>query len=119
MSSASTTTAACRWRWAFRRAAGWSSVGSPSSPKGFKYKDAGACIDGIKLIKTKASSLSKASVKVVGKGDHLPDTEDLPFQFPVTAQVYASDGMCWEATFDQTEIRKNGDNGFSAKQLGP
>ena len=98
---------------------GWSSVGSPSSPKGFKYKDASASSEGIKLIKTKASSLAKASVKVIGKGDALPDTEDLPFQFPVTAQVYASDGMCWEATFDQTEIRKNGDNGFSAKQLGP
>src|SRR5262249_48302928 len=96
--------------------AGWSTVGSPSSPKGFKYKDAAAAQDGIKLIKTRASSLDKASVKVIGKGDALPDTADLPLQFPVIAQVYASDGMCWEAQFDQTQIRKNSATGFSAKK---
>jgi len=94
---------------------GWSTIGSPSSPKGYKFKDALATQEGIKLIKTRASSLDKASVKVVGKGTNLPDTADLPLQYPVTAQVYASDGMCWELQFNQTEIRKNGTTGFSAK----
>jgi hypothetical protein len=93
----------------------WSSIGSPSSPKGFKYKDISAANDGVKLIKTKGSSLDKAQVKVVAKGDQQPDTESLPLQYPITAQVYASDGMCWEAQFGQSEIKKNGATGFGAK----
>jgi hypothetical protein len=95
--------------------AGWDTVGSPSSPKGYKYKDSSALQNGVKLIKTKASNLDKAKVKLVGKGDALPDTADLPFQFPVTAQLYASDGMCWEAEFDSAHTRKNEEGGFTGK----
>jgi hypothetical protein len=94
---------------------GWETVGSPSSPKGFKYKDPAAQNDGVKLIKTKASNLDKAKAKVAGKGDALPDTAVLPFQFPVTAQLYASDGMCWEAEFDAAHTRKNEEGGFTGK----
>jgi hypothetical protein len=95
--------------------AGWDTVGTPSSPKGYKYKDSLALQDGVKLIKTKASNLDKAKVKLVGKGDALPDTAVLPFQFPVTAQLYASDGMCWEAEFDSAHTRKNEEGGFTGK----
>ena len=90
--------------------AGWEASGSPSSPKGYKYKDKSAASEGIALIKTKGSNLGNAKLKVVGKGDALPDTAVLPFQFPVTAQLYASDGMCWEAEFgaapEQEERRR-------------
>jgi hypothetical protein len=94
---------------------GWSTLGSPSAPKGYKYKDSNALSDGVKLIKTKGSNLDKAQVKVVAKGDAVPDTEMLPFQFPVTAQVYASDGMCWEAQFDAQQTKKNDDGKFGGK----
>jgi hypothetical protein len=95
--------------------AGWATVGLPSSPKGYKYKDIAAQSDGIKQIKTKASNLDKAKVSVVGKGLQLPDTAALPLQYPITAQVYASDGMCWQAQFGGAETRKNDAEKFSAK----
>jgi hypothetical protein len=50
--------------------------------------------------------LLRAKLKVNGRGELLPDTT-LPFQLPVTAQLYASDGACWEAEFDAAETRRN------------
>jgi hypothetical protein len=97
----------------------WQTVGAPASPSGYKYKDAGATNDGIKIMKLKASNLNKAQMKVLGKGDNLPDTETLPFQFPVTAQLYASDGACWEAQFTQAETRKNSISGYTGKSPAP
>ncbi|MEO8602622.1 MAG: hypothetical protein ABI629_08605 [bacterium] len=96
--------------------AGWSTVGSPSAPKGYKYKDIAAQSFGIKQIKTKASNLDKAKVSVAGKGLQLPDSAALPLQYPITAQVYASDGMCWEAQFNGVDTRKNDAEQFSAKK---
>lgn len=95
--------------------AGWEPVGSPTAPRGFKYKDLLALSDGVKLIKTKGSSLDKAKLKVIAKGNEMRDTATHPFQYPVTAQLYASDGMCWEAQFNVTQTKKNLDSGFSAK----
>jgi hypothetical protein len=93
---------------------GWSVLGSTASPKGYKFKDNSASNDGVKLIKTKGSNLDKAQVKLVAKGSALPDTEDLPLQYPVTAQVYASDGMCWDAEFTQMQTKKNDSGKFGA-----
>ena len=91
-------------------------VQSGLAAKGYRYIDIAAQQDGIKTIKTKASSLDKAKVLVIGKGTQLPDTAALPFQFPVTAQVYASDGMCWEAQFTSGQAKKNETGSFIAKQ---
>ena len=93
--------------------ANWKLVGSPSSPKGYLYKDLTSSQDGIKLIKTKGSNLDKAKVKVVGKGNQLPDNAQLPFELPVTAQLYASDGMCWEAQFNTGQSKKNDTQAFT------
>lgn len=93
---------------------GWSVLGSTASPKGYKFKDNAGSNDGVKLIKTKGSNLDKAQVKLVAKGSALPDTEDLPLQYPVTAQVYASDGMCWDAEFSQIQTKKNDSGKFGA-----
>lgn len=99
--------------------AGWSTVGSPSSPKGYKYKDTFASTDGIKIIKTKASSLDKAKVKLTGKGNNIPDitnpAHQLDWAFPVQAQLYASDGMCWDGTFGAGDTKKNEPGGFIGK----
>jgi hypothetical protein len=95
----------------------WQTLGSPSSPKGYKYIDSSAQNDGIKVIKTKGSNLpDKAKVKVSGKGAQLPQTADIPFVFPVTAQLYAGDGMCWEAEFAQSDTKKNESGAFTAKK---
>jgi len=95
--------------------AGWEPVGSPTAPRGFKFKDLAAAQDGVKLIKTKGSSLNKAKLKLIAKGEAMPDLATLPFQYPVTAQLYASDGMCWEAEFNITNTQRNLDSGYSAK----
>jgi hypothetical protein len=95
--------------------AGWKTLGSPSDPKGFKYKDASSAQDGIKIILTKGSSLDKGKAKVIGKKDNLPDTATLPFQFPVIAQLVAEDGMCWEAQFTSVETKKNEEDQFLGK----
>ncbi len=95
---------------------GWSFVGSSGNPKGYRFIDIAAQQDGIKTIKTKASNLDKGKVLVLGKGVQLPDTAALPFQFPVTAQVYASDGMCWEAQFTAGQTKNNETGSFIAKQ---
>lgn len=87
--------------------AGWSSIGRPSDPRGFKFKDTTLSNDGIRLLRTKASNLDKANAKIVGAKENLPDTATLPFQYPVTTQLYAVGGMCWEAQFDATSTRKN------------
>ena len=95
---------------------GWTRVGPVSSPTGYKYKDIAAQQDGIKSIKLKGSNFDKAKVKVLGKGTALPDNPQLPFQYPVTVQLYASDGMCWEAAFTQAETKKNDSGQFSGKR---
>ncbi len=95
--------------------AGWGILGSPSDPKGYKFKDSNAAQDGVKLILTKGSNLDKGKAKVVGKGPNLPDTLTIPLQWPVTAQLYASDGMCWEAEFSQAATKKNEDGTFIGK----
>ena len=98
---------------------GWALVGSPSSPRGYKFTDLTAGNDGIRLIKLQASNLAKGKAKVLGKGGQLPDTAVMPFQFPVRAQLYASDGMCWDAQFDMADTKKNDGTGFSAKSTVP
>jgi len=95
--------------------AGWSTVGSPGDPKGYKYKDSSSLQNGVKILKTKASSLDKAKLKLVGKGTGIPDTGTLPFQFPITAQMYASDGSCWEAQFDQAHTKRNDAGSYKGK----
>ena len=95
--------------------AGWSSISRPSDPKGYKFKDKNLTNDGIRLIRVKASNLDKAQAKVVGGKDNLPDTATLPFQYPVTTQLYAEGGMCWEAEFDANTTRKNVGDQFIGK----
>ncbi len=95
--------------------ANWKTLGQPASPKGYKFKDKNTAQDGVKLVLAKASNLDKAKAKVVAKGVNLPDTATLPFQFPVTAQLYASDGMCWEAQFASGDTKKNEEGKYIGK----
>jgi hypothetical protein len=95
---------------------GWQAIGSPSAPRGYKFKGRGEQ-DGVRVILLKASSLNRASLKVVAKGDNLPDPA-LPFTSPVTVQLYADD-TCWEASFGVAETKKNDGTGFSGKTPAP
>jgi hypothetical protein len=93
---------------------GWDLIGTPSSPKGYRYKNSVAPL-GVKLIKTRGSNLDRAKAKLIGKGNGLPDTAPQQFVLPLTVQMYASDGGCWSAEFDTDQTRKNEDGKFIGK----
>jgi hypothetical protein len=89
---------------------GWSFLGSSSAPRGYQFKDRAAVHDGINRIRLLGSSVGKTILKLQGKGNHVPRTT-LPFDLPMRAQLYASDGSCWDTEFGVAETRRN-DNGF-------
>ena len=97
--------------------ANWIPNGTASAPTGYAYKDKNATTAGVKSISLKASSIDKAQIKLLGKGVILPDTT-LPLLYPITAQMYASDGLCWDAQFSQEDTRKNDELTFKAKHRG-
>ena len=39
--------------------------------------------------------------------------------WPVTAQLYSSDGACWDATFDGSALKKNQSGQFKGKLVVP
>jgi len=96
---------------------GWRLLGTTTSPKGYRYKDASADILGIKDIKLQASSVDRATLKLIAKGIQMPDNPPPPYQLPLKAQLYSSDGTCWEAAFapDTPQVRLNGPGIFKGK----
>ncbi len=94
---------------------GWKQLGKPANLRGYKFKDKTFANDGVKLVLLKGSSLDKGKAKVVAKKENVPDTATLPFAFPVTAQVYADGGMCWEAQFQTQHTKRNEIGKFIAK----
>jgi hypothetical protein len=86
--------------------AGWTTLGSIASPRGYRYRDRLAQTQGVKQITLKASSLDRARLQLTGKGAALPDTT-LPFLLPVTAQLHAGDDTCWEVELDASATRRN------------
>src|SRR5581483_2998007 len=85
---------------------GWWIIGSPAHLRGYRYKDKTAAHDGVKEIKLQGSSIGKALLKLTAQGPYLPQTPP-PFDLPVTAQLHAADGSCWDATFTAAETRSN------------
>jgi hypothetical protein len=63
----------------------------------FRYRDRDASPDGLTLIKLKAGISGKAAAIVKAKGENLA-TPGLPLGLPVTVQLHASSGACWEST---------------------
>jgi len=88
----------------------WTSLGAD----GFKYVDKAASRDGIQKLILRTGLAGEAKVIAKGKGPGL-ELSALPLSLPVTAQVLASNGECWSATFDSGGIALNTDLDFSAK----
>ena len=64
---------------------------------GFVYKDEEATPDGITGLTLKEGLVpGKAKVSLKGKGVNV-DTPDLPLALPVTVQLRAANGVCWES----------------------
>ncbi len=84
------------------------------STKGFKYLDKNLTQDGVQKIIVKASVIDKAKVIFKGKGTGLPDITPM-LTLPVKVQMVNSDsGVCWEASYDVPDIKKNESGKFKA-----
>ncbi len=65
---------------------------------GYKYSDAALTPSGVQKLLLKAGPDGKASIQVKGKGTPLA-TPPLPLTPTVRAQVINTNGVCWEASF--------------------
>jgi hypothetical protein len=102
---------------------GWSFLGQSTAPRGYRFKDRTGAQAGTRRIDLKGSSLTNAQVRWDGRGELLPDPvpSDPPrlFSLPLTAQVYAGDGTCWEAEFQTTGTRRHTATDYSGKSPPP
>jgi cysteine-rich repeat protein len=76
---------------------------------GFRYSDRDLASAGLQTITLRAGADGRASIRLKGKGDHLP-IPPLPLaQTPrVTVQLWSSTGACWESTHDAPALRNDG-----------
>lgn len=89
--------------------------GSP--PLSFKYSDRDRTPAGIKQLQVVATSAGTASVKLTGSGPSLP-LPSLPLSAPVTVQVQATNGTCWNAVFYDL-VTRNDAATFTARADAP
>jgi hypothetical protein len=78
-----------------------------ASGTGFRYRDTGATVDGVRQVVLKAGADGRSKIQVRGQGIKLA-LPALPFgQDPtVTVQLRSSAGPCWEAAY-RTPARRN------------
>lgn len=67
------------------------------TPSGFKYTDRVLTPDGVKSLVLKAGAIGKASIKLKAKGDFVDVPALDQLASPVTVQLTAADGVCWES----------------------
>jgi hypothetical protein len=82
--------------------------------KGFSFADKDGSLEdsGIAKVTLKTGVEDKASVKVIGKGESLPDPV-LPMELPVQLQVVnLATGVCFGADHDSSAAVKNDDSQF-------
>jgi hypothetical protein len=79
---------------------------------GYRYSDRAGIPDGITAVRVLGGTSGTAKIALKGKGAGLPQL-GLPYQTPVTAQLQASNGQCWEASYT-TATSSSG--GFKAAQ---
>ncbi len=79
---------------------------------GFKYANKAGTPQGVGSVVLKLSKTGNPSIVVKGKGAHL-GAPAIPLTTPVTAQLKATNGRCWSATFPNAT--KNASGQFSAK----
>jgi hypothetical protein len=78
----------------------WRARGSPPGTSGFLYKDTGLLLpDGVKRVVLKPGDDGLAKAVVKGQGSHLALPSPMNVTLPVTVQLQAENGECFEATF--------------------
>jgi len=77
----------------------------PRTNKGFAYRDPLAP-GGLTQIRLKAGAEGRAKIRVVGKGAQL-GLPSLPVPLPITAQLQAGNGACWEAYYSGSGVTQD------------
>ncbi len=81
---------------------------------GHHYRDATRGRDGISRIDLLAGAAGKAKITVAGQG-HALDLPALPLAAPLRVQLQSGTGVCWEARYPATGVRRNDGRRFSAR----
>lgn len=90
----------------------WSSL----STKGYKYKDPGGTAAGVTNVLLKGGDPTKSKVLVKGKGTGLPDPTLGNLPLPLVAQLVNSEtNVCFQATFNIPDVKKNTAAQFKGK----
>jgi hypothetical protein len=80
---------------------------------GFRYENVAATPQGLTHVLLQATSPERAQFRVRGHGANLPPFR-LPLAGPIVAQLQATNGQCWEATFGGDGVRRNDAKQFQA-----
>ena len=93
----------------------WKATGKPASPSGFAYKDKLAASDGVRSLALRANEAGKAKLALEARGENLPSLDlGAGLVAPVTAQLVHEGGMCWGASFEAADAKKNDASLFKA-----
>lgn len=99
----------------------WTLSGNP--PSGIAYKDRRkpAVNDGIAGLSAKGTTApGKGQLKLKAQGVNIPALSMTGgLELPVSAHLLNSEGSCWEASFDGTDVKKNDGVSFKAGHKAP
>jgi hypothetical protein len=95
----------------------WKALGTPAGSKGYKYVNKESNAAGVAKLILKPGAQGKAKAIAKAKGEAL-DMPVLPLGLPVTAQLVATTGTCWSASFEPGGVLKNTSSVFAAKAAG-
>jgi hypothetical protein len=92
----------------------WRGLGSPPGSRGFAYRSGSpSAPDGIARVKLGPGAEGRARISVKGKGANLVMPSPLGLDVPVTVQLQAENGRCWETT--HTSPSQNDTSVFRAR----
>jgi len=87
--------------------------------RGFNYRNPTADEDGIARLKLVGDDTNRSQVNLKGQGALLDITAP-PVALPIRAQLINSQSnVCWTATYDSADVRRNDAGKLSAKATGP
>jgi len=82
-------------------------------PGGVKYKDADRTPEGVGGLTIATTGSGQGKVSLKGRGPNLqPPTT--PLALPIRAQLQGEHGVCWEAVFGTTGVKRNAEGRFQA-----
>ncbi len=78
----------------------WTGTGE----KRYVYNDRARDVTGAKYASLRPGADGRADIRLIGKGAKLGAPVPPISSLPITVQMIASSGMCWEATFSSARI---------------